>query len=438
MSIILVMIQGGDKMNPYKQDIKKSNDRLGYANDTGYLNDVIEKLDSRMRSIALNGVTINYLVDSSFSSSSKNPVQNKVVTAEFAKYAKTENLAKVAFTGSYINLTDTPTNLVTKADLAAVAFTGNYTSLTNTPTNLVTKDTVATSGADKIIKTKSDGKLDSSVLPDNIGSSGGIEISDELKSKLEALPTNETLESTYAKKSDISSVYKPKGTVAFASLPTPSAAAIGDVYNIRDAFTTNANFVEGRGYDYPAGTNVVCVEDGTRLWDVLSGNIDLSGYLTKEDAEIVLEEISYALDEKQDKLIAHAGITLVNNNISINKSELEPPEMIKTVLPYNDTYDGSMFRSIEYDSSKDRYVYHTYDARLSTPVNTKQVLATLDDVGIEIDTTMSSSSTNPVQNKVVKEYIDVKTSSLASKTYVDEQIASAITNVLTADYTIGG
>ena len=60
--------------------------------------------------------------------------------------------------------------------------------------------------------------------------------------------------------SAISSVYKPAGSVTFASLPTPSSSNEGNVYNVTDSFTTTSDFVEGAGNSYPAGTNVVIVE----------------------------------------------------------------------------------------------------------------------------------------------------------------------------------
>lgn len=92
----------------------------------------------------------------------------------------------------------------------------------------------------------------------------------------------------------VSSVYTPKGTSAFASLPTPSKALEGDVYNVGDAFTTTAAFVEGAGHKYAAGTNVVIVNDsGTYKWDVLAGTVDLSGYAKTSDiVAITTEEIN--------------------------------------------------------------------------------------------------------------------------------------------------
>ena len=60
----------------------------------------------------------------------------------------------------------------------------------------------------------------------------------------------------------ISSVYKAKGSLPFASLTSAllMKANEGNVYNITDAFTSTADFVEGAGKKYTAGTNVVIVE----------------------------------------------------------------------------------------------------------------------------------------------------------------------------------
>ena len=87
---------------------------------------------------------------------------------------------------------------------------------------------------------------------------------------------------TSAINSKIASVYKPGGSVAFASLPALSASVLGKVYNVTDAFTTTSSFMEGSGKKYPAGTNVVVVDAGSRTYkfDVLAGFVDLSGYAT--------------------------------------------------------------------------------------------------------------------------------------------------------------
>lgn len=88
--------------------------------------------------------------------------------------------------------------------------------------------------------------------------------------------------------SAVSSTYKPAGSTAFASLPAPSKANLGKVYNVTDAFTTTSAFVDGGGQEYPKGTNVVCVSasGSTYKWDVLAGFVDLSGYLKASDVTV--------------------------------------------------------------------------------------------------------------------------------------------------------
>ncbi len=94
----------------------------------------------------------------------------------------------------------------------------------------------------------------------------------------------------------VSSAYKVKGSIAFASLPTPAKAEEGNVYNVSDAFTTTDAFVEGAGTKAAAGTNVVCVKVGSAYkWDLLAGFIDTSGFVKASD-------ITYATDADIDAL----------------------------------------------------------------------------------------------------------------------------------------
>lgn len=97
----------------------------------------------------------------------------------------------------------------------------------------------------------------------------------------------------------ISSTYKPGGSKAFTALPTPAEAVLGMVYNVTDAFTTTATFVEGAGKAYPAGTNVVVIKDGSAYkFDVLSGFVDLTGKVDKVSGK-GLSTNDYTTAEKQ-------------------------------------------------------------------------------------------------------------------------------------------
>ena len=107
----------------------------------------------------------------------------------------------------------------------------------------------------------------------------------------------------------ISSVYKPAGSVAFAELPSLSESILGNVYNVTDAFTTTANFVEGAGNKYPKGTNVVVVKVGDAYkYDVLAGFVDLSGYVEKEAGKGLSDEnFTATLKDKLDGIAAGAN-----------------------------------------------------------------------------------------------------------------------------------
>lgn len=77
----------------------------------------------------------------------------------------------------------------------------------------------------------------------------------------------------------VSSLYKPGGAATLATLPALTADNAGYVYDMTEAFATTANFREGAGHKYPAGTNVVIsdVGDDVYKYDVLSGMLD--GYV---------------------------------------------------------------------------------------------------------------------------------------------------------------
>ena len=69
------------------------------------------------------------------------------------------------------------------------------------------------------------------------------------------------------------------GTIYFSGLPT-SGMRVGDMYNIKDAFTTDSRFEEGAGINCPEGTNIAWTSNNK--WDVLAGNIRVLVSITLE------------------------------------------------------------------------------------------------------------------------------------------------------------
>ena len=105
------------------------------------------------------------------------------------------------------------------------------------------------------------------------------------KTQLNNYVTTATANSTYAKKSDITNIYKFKGTKTnYADLPTTDRVT-GDVWNI-----TNADAEHG----IKAGDNVAW--NGT-AWDNLSGTVDLSAYATTSTTDAMSADIKKLMDK---------------------------------------------------------------------------------------------------------------------------------------------
>ena len=89
----------------------------------------------------------------------------------------------------------------------------------------------------------------------------------------------------------IASAYKPAGSKTAAELTNALlvAANEGFVYNMSEAFTSTADFIEGAGKTFPAGTDVAVVvatpADGetpaTYKFNVMAGFVDTSGLMDK-------------------------------------------------------------------------------------------------------------------------------------------------------------
>lgn len=127
--------------------------------------------------------------------------------------------------------------------------------------------------------------------------------------------------------SQIGRVYRPGGSKVFEELPEANAETLGYVYNVTNAFATTADFVEGAGKDYAAGTDVGVVEvsEGEYKYNVFANFVDTS-VLVHKDGDKVLSDNNFS-DNEKDKLDGiTAGATKVEasttaGNIKINGEE---------------------------------------------------------------------------------------------------------------------
>ena len=70
----------------------------------------------------------------------------------------------------------------------------------------------------------------------------------------------------------VSSVLHYVGSIPFSGL-SAAEKTDGAIYNITDAFVTTDEFLEGTGYGYAPGSNVMWIQSASK-WDVLNGTRD--------------------------------------------------------------------------------------------------------------------------------------------------------------------
>ncbi|MBO5483640.1 MAG: hypothetical protein J5979_00340 [Lachnospiraceae bacterium] len=163
----------------------------------------------------------------------------------------------------------------------------------------------------------------------------------------------------------------PMGTIPFNQLSSQPKQP-GYLYNISDAFTTDDTFKEGEGHTCPEGTNVYYTADG--FWDCLAGTC-VAG--VKGNAESVYRKGNVNITP------ADIGLGNVNNTADANKNV----KHADTATKATQDNDGKQINT-------------TYAKKTELPV---------------IDSALSTSSTNPVQNKTITSAIFSMGSSLANK-----------------------
>lgn len=188
------------------------------------------------------------------------------------------------------------------------------------------------------------------------------------KTQLNNYVTTATANSTYAKKSDITNIYKFKGNKTnYADLPTTDRVT-GDVWNI-----TNADAEHG----IKAGDNVAW--NGT-AWDNLSGTVDLSAYATTTTTDAMSADIKKLMDK------AFPFTVKVSIDKTLAKKGTSQPVKV-TITPKigddNTNADEIMINGAEHHGATP-YVYSdtattttTYNVRVSKENRTAQGSATI-------------------------------------------------------------
>lgn len=204
------------------------------------------------------------------------------------------------------------------------------------------------------------------------------------KTQLNNYVTTATANSTYAKKTDITNIYKFKGTKTnYADLPKTDRVT-GDVWNI-----TNAN----AEHNIKAGDNVAW---NGNAWDNLSGTADLSAYATTTTTDAISADVK--------KLMNKAFPFTVNVSIDktlVKKGTSQPVKV--TITPKigddNTNVDEIMINGGEYHGPIP-YVYSdtattttTYHVRVSKEDRTAQGSATITFVNPSYDGAVAANFT---------------------------------------------
>ena len=178
---------------------------------------------------------------------------------------------------------------------------------------------------------------------------------------------------------------KWKGDCTFAQIPT-TGMAVGDMWNITDAFTTDARFKEGAGISVKAGTNIAW--DGT-YWDLLSTGAPVALPTGGIAGQTIVKRSSTDGDAEWGQGIyffstlaaAQAAVTggTVPNGATVMVDEIGGNGVLPAISNLNDVQltslaDGQMLR---YDQASGKWKNKAIDSAIST------------------------GSTNPVQNSTI-------------------------------------
>lgn len=238
----------------------------------------------------------------------------------------------------------------------------------------------------------------------------------------------------------IATTYKPSGSIYFADLPALAESRLGHVYNIKDDFVTTADFVEGAGKSYPAGTNIAIeqIEEiaytevtptgeenpSEEVWYelvndeyVLSTDTEVDGtktYYVRTDYALYYDvpsgfiDLSHYVEDTDYATTSNAGI-------------VKPDGTTTTVDADGTIHSQAQGGHTIVDSSgtelNSRSKLKFLNATVTDDATNDQTIVTPLGSQITVDSAISSTSENPVQNKVIYAYIDTMITQAISASY---------------------
>lgn len=233
------------------------------------------------------------IVDSELSSTSENPVQNKVVNTAIGN-----KVDKV--TGKGLSANDFTNDLKTKLDGIATGAnkTTVDTALSASSTNPVQNKVINTALGKKVDKVNGK-QLSTEDFTTALRTKLANQVDDPTNTFVSSVVVDGVSQdvtrgqatidlSDYARKADVAGAINYQGSVTAELIPTPTVAGKATMLNVSEEFTSTTAFTDGGGKTYPAGTNIVVIDDnGTLKWDVMSGFVDLSPFQKSSELKAV-------------------------------------------------------------------------------------------------------------------------------------------------------
>lgn len=197
--------------------------------------------------------------------------------------------------------------------------------------------------------------------------------------------------------------------IQYNVMPIASATYLGKIVQY-----TGTTDVYTQGYFY------LCSETSTDVYEWVNINVQAGG---GSGGTVDTEMSDTSTNAVQNKVIK-AYVDSKENTSQVSEMPEPTAELVGKVVQYVGPDDGDFYTGYFYICDEDSPDYYDW-------FNIQ-----VQDGGGSIDIAMSDTSTNAVQNKVIKSYVDTTTQNTGNelRSYVDERISESITAALSAGY----
>ena len=150
----------------------------------------------------------------------------------------------------------------------------------------------------------------------------------------------------------------PKGSIRFENLPPIDQVSVGWCYNIVEEFVTTDEFIEGRGFHYPQGTNIY--KNADNYWDCLSGP-SVFGVKGKRELNFRTGDVLLTMEDIGGPADASTSLTL-NDYIIVEKTDGNMTK-VKPEVPIKTYFDSLTIKS-DIDTTNDKILVRNTNGKI--------------------------------------------------------------------------